>query len=140
MQAMRFLVTGGSQGIGAAVVQAARAAGHQVVFTGRNGQPLSRRNTLRAWQNATWTALGEPCRLHDLRHTFATGLAERGVSEGTMLALMGHMSRAMLERYSHIRMCAKRHAVSGITLRPEAQNSEIVPVKVPVAIRLSLLQ
>src|SRR6476661_990059 len=36
MQAMRFLVTGGSQGIGAAVVQAARAAGHQVVFTGRN--------------------------------------------------------------------------------------------------------
>jgi 3-oxoacyl-[acyl-carrier protein] reductase len=32
----RFLVTGGSQGIGAAVVEAARAAGHQVVFTGRN--------------------------------------------------------------------------------------------------------
>ena len=35
-QAMRFLVTGGSQGIGAAVVEAARKAGHQVVFTGRN--------------------------------------------------------------------------------------------------------
>jgi len=28
-----------------------------------------------------------------------------------MLALMGHMSRAMLERYSHIRMTAKRIAV-----------------------------
>jgi 3-oxoacyl-[acyl-carrier protein] reductase len=36
MQARRFLVTGGSQGIGAAVVELARAAGHQVVFTGRN--------------------------------------------------------------------------------------------------------
>ena len=33
---MRFLVTGGSQGIGAAVVEHARQAGHQVVFTGRD--------------------------------------------------------------------------------------------------------
>ena len=36
MDALRFLVTGGSQGIGAAVVELATAAGHQVVFTGRN--------------------------------------------------------------------------------------------------------
>lgn len=32
----RFLITGGSQGIGAALVAHARKAGHQVVFTGRN--------------------------------------------------------------------------------------------------------
>lgn len=76
---------------------------------------------------------GLKCRLHDLRHTFATGLAEAGVSESTMLALMGHMSRAMLERYSHIRMQAKINAVAGISLRPKQQNSETVPVKVPVA-------
>jgi 3-oxoacyl-[acyl-carrier protein] reductase len=36
MTSMRFLVTGGSQGIGAAIVEQARAAGHQVVFTGRD--------------------------------------------------------------------------------------------------------
>lgn len=72
------------------------------------------------------------CRLHDLRHTFATGMAERGVSEGTMLALMGHMSRNMLERYSHIRMTAKRDAVAGATLRPKTENSGVVPVDVPV--------
>jgi 3-oxoacyl-[acyl-carrier protein] reductase len=36
MQASRFLVTGGSQGIGAAIVELACRAGHQVVFTGRN--------------------------------------------------------------------------------------------------------
>jgi site-specific recombinase XerD len=46
--------------------------------------------------------------MHDLRHTVATKLAEAGVPESTMLSLMGHMSRAMLERYSHIRMAAKR--------------------------------
>jgi len=59
---------------------------------------------------------GVRCRLHDLRHTFATRLAENGVSESTMLALMGHMSRAMLERYSHIRIAAKRAAVAGVRL------------------------
>lgn len=38
MQPARFLVTGGSQGIGAAVVEMAAKAGHHVVFTGRNEQ------------------------------------------------------------------------------------------------------
>src|ERR1043165_4021931 len=36
MPSLRVLVPGGSQGIGAAVVELARRAGHQVVFTGRN--------------------------------------------------------------------------------------------------------
>ena len=39
MHTKRFLITGGSQGIGAALVRLARTAGHQVVFTGRK-QPL----------------------------------------------------------------------------------------------------
>ena len=60
------------------------------------------------------------------------GLAENGASESTMLALMGHMSRAMLERYSHIRMAAKIAAIANVTLRPKVPNSEVVPVKVPV--------
>jgi 3-oxoacyl-[acyl-carrier protein] reductase len=38
MQPSRFLVTGGSQGIGSAIVELARKAGHQVVFTGRDEQ------------------------------------------------------------------------------------------------------
>lgn len=80
------------------------------------------------------------CRLHDLRHTFATRLAENGVSESTMLALMGHMSRSMLERYSHIRMTAKRDAVAGVTLSQKGENSEVVPVKVPVAERPARIQ
>jgi integrase len=80
------------------------------------------------------------CRLHDLRHTFATRLAENGASESTMLALMGHMSRAMLERYSHIRMAAKREAVAGVTLRQKMQNSEVVPVKVPVVAETATIQ
>jgi len=38
MPPSRFLVTGGSQGIGAAIVELACKAGHRVVFTGRNEQ------------------------------------------------------------------------------------------------------
>jgi integrase len=83
---------------------------------------------------------GIRCRLHDLRHTFATRLAENGVSESTMLAPMGHMSRAMLERYSHIRMAAKRNAVAGLTLDNSDGFSEVVPVKVPVVAQTAILQ
>jgi len=36
MESRRFLITGGSQGIGASLVERARAAGHSVVFTGRD--------------------------------------------------------------------------------------------------------
>lgn len=36
MQTRRFLITGGSQGIGAALVTQARKAGHYVVFSGRH--------------------------------------------------------------------------------------------------------
>jgi 3-oxoacyl-[acyl-carrier protein] reductase len=38
MSGERFLVIGGSQGIGAGVVELATKAGHQVMFTGRNDQ------------------------------------------------------------------------------------------------------
>jgi len=41
MQTQRFLITGGSQGIGAAIVTAAREAGHHVVFTGRKDAEIA---------------------------------------------------------------------------------------------------
>ena len=80
------------------------------------------------------------CRLHDLRHTAATKMAEAGTPETTMLALMGHMSRAMLERYSHIRMAAKRTAVESLAAPKPAPKSEEVPKETPKVHRLSLVK
>jgi 3-oxoacyl-[acyl-carrier protein] reductase len=40
MASLRFLITGGSQGIGAALVETASKAGHKVVFTGRNASAI----------------------------------------------------------------------------------------------------
>jgi len=48
-----------------------------------------------------------------------------------MLALLGHMSRAILERYSHIRMAAKRQAMEALATHPDLVISEVVPTKVP---------
>jgi integrase len=81
-----------------------------------------------AWESIR-KAAGITCRWHDLRHTVCTKMAEAGVPESTMLAIMGHMSRAMLERYSHIRMAAKREAVEALRLRP--QSADGVPKEVP---------
>ena len=74
---------------------------------------------------------GVSCRLHDLRHTAITKLAEAGVPESTMLSLVGHMSRAMLERYSHIRMAAKREAVESLGTKREAPKAEADPKETP---------
>lgn len=71
-------------------------------------QPMHRWKV--AWEAARKRA-GLFCRFHDLRHTFISRLAESQASDSTVMALAGHVSRAMMERYSHIRMEAKRRAV-----------------------------
>lgn len=67
-------------------------------------------------------------RFHDLRHHCITRLAEAGVAEQTLMAIAGHVSREMLEHYSHIRMQAKREAVAALdSLRAPAQEQESAP-------------
>ena len=67
-----------------------------------------------AWESAR-KAAGVACRFHDLRHTFISRLAESQASDSTVMALAGHFSRAMIERYSHLRIEAKRRAVDDLS-------------------------
>jgi integrase len=64
-----------------------------------------------AWRRFTKAAGLRGLRFHDLRHHSITRLAEAGVPEQTLMAIAGHVSRKMLEHYSHIRVQAKRDAV-----------------------------
>src|SRR5579864_317753 len=64
-----------------------------------------------AWRTLTKKAGLEGFRFHDLRHCAITQLAENGTSDSTIMAIAGHVSRRMLERYSHVRMEAKRKAM-----------------------------
>ena len=73
---------------------------------------------------------GGHCRLHDLRHTFCTKLAEAGLAEQFMLDMMGHVSQAMLKRYSHIRLEARRRAIEALE-RVGAEISVGVPQENP---------
>jgi len=66
-----------------------------------------------AWRRALKDA-GLNIRFHDLRHTCITKLAEGQASEQTLMSIAGHLSRKMLEHYSHIRMEAKRAALDAI--------------------------
>lgn len=54
-------------------------------------------------------------RFHDLRHSAITKLSESQASDQTIMAIAGHLSREMLEHYSHIRLAAKRAALEAIS-------------------------
>lgn len=85
----------------------------------------------KAWESVR-TEAKVSCRFHDLRHTAVTRMAEAGVPEQTMKDLVGHISEAMLRRYTHIRMEAKRRAVEALSLSAPRSNQEIgVPQESP---------
>ena len=69
----------------------------------------------RKWDTA-WRALRDAAglpglRFHDLRHTVVTRLLEAGEPDHVVESITGHLSRRMLEHYSHIRLKAKKDAL-----------------------------
>jgi len=73
----------------------------------------------KSWRSA-WRSLRKAAglahlRFHDLRHHAITELAESEASEQTIMSVAGHVSRQMLEHYSHVRLEAKRRAVEALS-------------------------
>jgi hypothetical protein len=63
-------------------------------------------------------------RRHDNRHTLVTELGESGAGDEVIMSIAGHVSRAMLSRYSHVRMEAKRRALDEIAARQRAADEK----------------
>jgi integrase len=61
---------------------------------------------------------------HDNRYTLVTELAESGTGDEVIMSIAGHVSRAMLSRYSHVRMEAKRRALDEIASRQRAADEK----------------
>jgi integrase len=70
-----------------------------------------------AWRSLRKAAGLKDLRFHDLRHHAITELAESQASESTIMSVAGHVSKQMLEHYSHIRLDAKRQAVEALSQR-----------------------
>lgn len=54
-------------------------------------------------------------RFHDSRHHAITELAESQTSDRTIMSIAGHVSMRMLEHYSHVRLEAKRKALTTVS-------------------------
>jgi integrase len=63
-------------------------------------------------------------RWHDNRHTLVTELAESGAGDEVIMSIAGHVSRAMLSRYSYVRMEPKRRALDEIASRQRAADEK----------------
>jgi integrase len=83
-----------------------------------------------AWRSLTTAAGLQGLRFHDLRHHCITRLAEAGVPEQTLMAIAGHVSREMLEHYSHVRMQAKREAVAALDIVGQVSDREGIVAQV----------
>jgi hypothetical protein len=51
-------------------------------------------------------------------------LSESGAGDEAIMSIAGHVSRAMLSRYSHVRMEAKRRALDEIAARQRAADEQ----------------
>ena len=75
-----------------------------------------------ALRRAFKTAGIEDCRLHDLRHTFASYQAMAGIQGRGLQALLGHKDNRMTMRYSHLSDAYLRTAVNAVNLGISTEN------------------
>ena len=80
-------------------------------------------------------------RLHDLRHTFATRLRQRGTELDVIASQLGHRNLRMTKRYAQIASAQVRQAVSGLDSMPEpSQEAETGEVAHPLVTATLSLQ
>ncbi len=72
------------------------------VFATETGAPINPRTDWGKWKKLLQDAGIRDGRLHDARHTAATVLLLLGVSERTMMGVMGWSNPAMAQRYAHM--------------------------------------
>jgi integrase len=97
------------------------------VFPAGKGQPNDPTTPVTTLKTA-WKKVRDNAKVvgrwHDNRHTLVTELAESGAGDEVIMSIAGHVSRAMLSRYSHVRMEAKRRALDEIAARQRAADEK----------------
>jgi len=101
---------------------------NDLVFAMPDGKPMEPRNILKRLKNILNRAgLREEIRLHTIRHTFGTMLAQAGENPANIQKLTGHADvKTTLQTYCHSTMDDKRRAVDRLAgqLRGEKQGPQ----------------
>lgn len=101
---------------------------HYLFPFANRGKPVDPERPCTNIASAWWSvrdAAGVSCRLHDLRHTYATRLLEAGNSEAVVRDMMGHVDQKVIQRYTHMGRAAKRAAIQrAFTSQPEGHVKE----------------
>ncbi len=98
------------------VLRRARTLGGEAyVFPSRNGQPLN--DIRRKFRKVCAMAELDDLRIHDLRHNFASMLAEAGIDLLAIGKLLGHTQAATTSRYTHLQQDTLRQATEWASTR-----------------------
>ncbi|MFC4944674.1 tyrosine-type recombinase/integrase [Pseudonocardia sp. GCM10023141] len=84
------------------------------VFTTPTGGPLNPRTDYTDWKRLPGRAGVPERRLHDARHTAATVPLLLGVTERTVMSVMGWSSTAMAARYQHVIASIRRDVATRV--------------------------
>lgn len=87
----------------------AQSTGSSIVFPSQTGGVMD--NVKKSWDGVLKVAEIRSFRWHDLRHTFASKLAMKGVPLNTIRELLGHADLKMTLRYAHLTPDTKAAAV-----------------------------
>jgi integrase len=92
------------------------------VFAGQGGARMARIDS--AWRSLRKRAGLGDCRLHDLRHHFASRLVQQGTDLNVVRELLGHSDITMVLRYAHLDPKNLAAAVERVAREPAARVGE----------------
>lgn len=95
------------------------------------GEAYRRSQVSDHFERAVRHAEVEDLHFHDLRRTFASRLAERGISLQTIADLLGHGATYVTERYAHLRPETLREAVAVLSIGAKAAELGKNPATAP---------
>ena len=98
-----------------------------LVFPSEDGEQMNDLKT--AWLRIAKLAKLRAFRFHDLRHTFASKLVQRGVDLNTVRELLGHSDFSLTLRYAHL---AAENEAAAVAKLMEARAEPAAPAQ-PIA-------
>jgi integrase len=110
---------------------------HEYVFYNKKTRTYVR-DIKTAFHAACDKAAIEGLRLHDLRHTFATRLRDKGENLTTIMKLMGHSKYETTLRYAHVLEKSQHEAVEKLVGEPNKARIRNAVRKSPPYRRLPL--